>query len=107
MEPYLNDKSNLIKEAAVMLCDYDKSERAQMERDARNKQELEYYTRINAATKEGREKGLAQGIAQGREEGSKQTQKEMISLMHESGMSKEDIARVLKMDLSKVEEILK
>ena len=127
MEPYLNDKSNLIKEAAVMLCDYDKSERAQMERDARNKQELEYYTRINAATKEGLEKGLAEGlekglaegrekglaqgreegIAQGREEGSKQTQKEMISLMHESGMSKEDIARILKMDLSKVEDILK
>ena len=44
-----------------MLCDYDKSKAAQMERDARNKQELEYYTRINAATKEGLEKGLAEG----------------------------------------------
>ena len=31
----------------------------------------------------------------------------MIKTMFESGMSKEDISRVLKMDLSYIEEILK
>ena len=115
MEPYLNDKSNLIRRAADMLCDYDKSKAAQMERDARNKQELEYYTRINAATKEGLEKGLAEGLekgmAQGLEkgmaEGEKAAEAKMIKTMFESGMSKEDISRVLKMDLSYIEEILK
>ena len=110
-----------------MLCDYDKSKAAQMERDARNKQELEYYTRINAATKEGREKGmaeglekgmaqglekgLAEGLEKGKEEGRKVGEKaaeaKMIKTMFESGMSKEDISRVLKMDLSYIEEILK
>ncbi|RIA78265.1 hypothetical protein EI71_00213 [Anaeroplasma bactoclasticum] len=41
MTPYLDDNSSVIRRAADMLCDYDKSEKAQMERDARNKQELE------------------------------------------------------------------
>ena len=135
MEPYLNDKSNLIKEAAVMLCDYDKSERAQMERDARNKQELEYYTRINAATKEGLEKGLAEGlekglaeglekgkeegiaqgreegIAQGREEGKKVGERlakeEMIKTMYSNGFNAESIAKALSLDLEYILSILK
>ena len=123
MEPYLNDKSNLIKEAAVMLCDYDKSERAQMERDARNKQELEYYTRINAAAKEGLEKGLAEGrekglaqgreegIAQGREEGKKVGERlakeEMIKTMYSNGFNAESIAKALSLDLEYILSILK
>ena len=93
-----------------MLCDYDKSERAQMERDARNKQELEYYTRINAATKEGLEKGLAEGrekgLAQGREEGKEKAIEECIKTMHSNGLSSDMIARALSLDASFVESIL-
>ncbi len=106
-----------------MLCDYDKSERAQMERDQRNKQELEYYTRINAATKEGLEKGMAQGLekglaegrekglAQGREEGKKVGERlakeEMIKTMYSNGFNAESIAKALSLDLEYILSILK
>ena len=77
-----------------MLCDYDKSERAQMERDARNKQELEYYTRLNADLKEAKETARAEGIAS------------MVKNMYDSGMKKEDIAKICKLDLVFVNEVL-
>ena len=135
MEPYLNDQSNLIRRAADMLCDYDKSKAAQMERDARNKQELEYYTRINAATKEGLEKGLAEGLEKGmaqglekgmaeglekgmaeglekgKEEGKKVGERlakeEMIKTMYSNGFNAESIAKALSLDLEYILSILK
>ena len=111
MEPYLNDRLNLIKEAVFMFIHYNESERAQieraqMERDARNKQELEYYTRINAATKEGLEKGLAEGLEKGREEGKEKAIEECIKTMHSNGLSSDMIARALSLDASFVESIL-
>ena len=134
-----------------MLCDYDKSEKAQMERDARNKQELEMATIKNAAIAEGlaqghaegkaeglvqghaegkaeglaqghaegkaeglaqghaegKAEGLAQGHAEGHAEGLAQGHAELIKSMHESGMSAEAIAKVCKLELNYVLEILK
>ena len=66
-------------------------ERYELERDARNKAELEYYTLLNAAKKEGYEEGKA----------------EIIKSMHDSGMSIEDIAKVCKLDIDYVKEVLK
>ena len=66
-------------------------ERAQMERDTRNKQELEYYTKLNASIKEAKEEGIAS----------------MIKTMYENGMSKKDISKYCKLELSYVEEVLK
>ena len=74
-------------------------ERYELERDARNKAELEYYTLLNAAKKEGYEEGLAQGKAEGKAE--------IIKSMHDSGMSIEDIAKVCKLDIDYVKEVLK
>ena len=102
-----------------MLYDYDKSERAQMERDARNKQELEYYTRLNADLKEAKEaaraeglaegkaKGLAEGKAKGLAEGKAEGIASMVKNMYDSGMKKEDIAKICKLDLVFVNEVLK
>ena len=106
-----------------MLCDYDKSEKAQMERDARNKQELEQYTLLNAAKKEGHEEGRAEGMIigeekgiekgivigeeKGIEKGKKENQLETIKTMFEKGASIENIAYLLDLDLEYVKEVLK
>ena len=78
-------------------------ERYEMERDARNKQELEQYTLLNAAKKEGHEEGKAEGRA----EGKKENQLETIKILFETGLSKEDIAKHLRLDLDYVKEVLK
>ena len=70
-------------------------ERYELERDAKNKAELEYYTLLNAAKKEGFEEGKAEGKA------------EIIKSMHDSGMSIEDIAKFLSLDIDYVKEVLK
>jgi predicted transposase YdaD len=58
-------------------------ERYELERDARNKAEFEYYTLLNAAKKEGHEEGKA----------------EIIKSMHDLGMSIDEIAKVCKLDI--------
>ena len=52
-----------------MLSEYDRSERAQMLRDARAKDELEKATIKLVARKEGLAEGKAEGLAEGRKEG--------------------------------------
>ena len=69
IEEYLDDKSMVIREAASMLSEYDRSERAQMLRDARAKDELEKATIKLVARKEGLAEGKAEGLAEGRKEG--------------------------------------
>ena len=91
---YLEDKSKIIKEAAEMLSDYDKTDEARRLRDARLKQEYEEGVRLEAAKDE--------GIAQGREE----NKKEFISIMIQNGMKKEEIARLLNLSLEDVEKYL-
>ena len=94
-------------------------ERYELERDARNKQELEQYTLLNAAKKEGHEEGRAEGkaegLAQGKaegiekgiEKGKKENQLETIKTMFEKGASIENIAYLLDLDLEYVKEVLK
>ena len=91
---YLEDKSKIIKEAAEMLSDYDKTDEARRLRDARLKQEYEEGVRLEAAKDE--------GIAQGREE----NKKEFISIMIQNGMKKEEIARLLNLSTEDVEKYL-
>ena len=66
-------------------------ERYELERDARNKQELEQYTLLNAA----------------KAEGKKENQLETIKTMFEKGASIENIAYLLDLDLEYVKEVLK
>ena len=82
-------------------------ERAQMERDARNKQELEYYTRLNADLKEAKEAARAEGLAEGKAKGLAEGIASMVKNMYDSGMKKEDIAKICKLDLVFVNEVLK
>ena len=111
MAPYIEDDSNVIREAAGMLCDYDKSERAQMLRDAQIKQELEEATIKNLAKAEGIAegvaKGKAEGIAQGKVEGALEQQKASIRTMHKNGFEPEMIAKALSLDLSFVLDVLR
>ena len=78
-------------------------ERYELERDAKNKAELEYYTLLNVAKKEGFEEGIEKGI----EKGKKENQLETIKILFETGLSKEDIAKHLRLDLEYVKEVLK
>ena len=94
IEEYLEDKSKVIREAASMLSEYDKSERAQMLRDARAKDELEKATIKIAARKEGKEEGLKEG------------QKRIVIALFQKGFSKEEIANMTNLDVSFVEELL-
>jgi hypothetical protein len=61
-------------------------ERYELERDAKNKQELEQYTLLNAA----------------KAEGKKENQLETIKTMFEKGASTENIAYLLDLDLEYV-----
>ena len=70
-------------------------ERAQMERDTRNKQELEYYTKLNASIKEAKEEGIAIAKA------------EAIRNLAKRGMKSKEISEILNYELSYVEEVLK
>ena len=94
-----------------MLCDYDKSKRAQMERDTRNKQELEYYTKLNASIKEAKEEGIAIGEEKGRKEGEEKgiaiAKAEAIRNLAKRGMKNKEISEILNYELSYVEEVLK
>ena len=111
---YLEDNSLIIKEAAEMLSDYDKSSEARRLRDARLKQEYEEGVRLEATKDEGIALGIAQGrekgIAQGREEGialgEEKSKKEFISIVIQNGMKKEEIARLLNLSLEEVEKYI-
>ena len=100
---YLEDKSKIIKEAAEMLSDYDKTDEARRLRDARLKQEYEEGVRLEAA----KDEGIVEGIAKGREEGialgEEKKKKEFISIMIQNGMKKEEIAKLLNLSLVEVE----
>ena len=89
-----------------MLCDYDKSERAQMLRDAQIKQELEEATIKNLAKAEGIAEGLVQGKAEGIVEGALEQQKVSIRTMYKNGFEPEMIAKALSLDLSFVLDVL-
>ena len=94
-----------------MLSEYDKSERAQMLRDARAKDELERATIKIAARKEGlkegREEGLKQGLKEGLKEGRNEAQKAIVLKLYNKGMSSEEIKEMLDLELSYVENLLK
>ena len=77
---------------------YTQEEIAMMVRDARLKEEYERGL-IKLA---GIEEGKAEGIA----EGAKETLDNNIKLMKKSGFDSETIAKVLKLDISYVEEVL-
>ena len=104
---YLEDDSLIIKGAAEMLSDYDKTDEARRLRDARLKQEYEEGVRLEAA----KDEGIAEGIAQGREEGialgEEKSKKEFISSMIQNGMKKEEIAKLLNLSMDDVEKYTK
>ena len=99
---YLEDKSKIIKEAAEMLSDYDKTDEARRLRDARLKQEYEEGVRLEAA----KDEGIAEGIVLGREEGIAQGRKEAVLSLFQNGMKKEEIARLLNLSTEDVEKYL-
>jgi predicted transposase/invertase (TIGR01784 family) len=91
---YKNDKSNVIREAAGMIEGFDKSDIAMMKRDAKKKEEYEL----------GHIKEMA--IAEGKAEGKQEAIEENIRTMFEEGLNNETIARVLRLDISYVNEVL-
>ena len=96
---YLEDDSLIIKGAAEMLSDYDKTDEARRLRDARLKQEYEEGVRLEAA----KDEGIAEGIALGEEK----SKKEFISSMIQNGMKKEEIAKLLNLSMDDVEKYTK
>ena len=107
VEDYMNDSSKIIKEAAIMLKDYDETEIAIMKRDAKRREEYERGIELEAAT----EKGIAEGIAKGRTEGIAKGRAEgmnnSIITMSKNGFDNEAIAKALSLDINYVNEVLK
>ncbi|MCR5231254.1 MAG: hypothetical protein K6B64_01235 [Acholeplasmatales bacterium] len=99
---YLDDKSLVIKEAASMLSEYDKSERAQMLRDARAKDELEKATIKLVAKKE----GIEEGKTLGKEEGKEENKKTVAKTLYEMGMDKANIAKAIHIDVKDIDKYL-
>ena len=91
VEEYMNDSSEVIKEAAYMLKDYDESEIALMRRDAKRKDEYE----VNLIKKTARE------------EGEVKAREEAITTMSKNGFDSETIAKALSLDIIYVNEVLK
>ena len=99
---YLEDNSLIIREAAEMLSDYDKTDEARRLRDARLKQEYEEGVRLEAA----KDEGIALGIVQGREEGIALGEGIAVKKLFQNGMKKEEIARLLNLSLDEVEKYI-
>ena len=130
IENYFMDESNTIRRAAIMLNDYDKSEKAAILREAKRKAELDRISELEVATRKAIEKGLAQGmeqglqqgmeqglqqgmeqgLAQGMEQGLQQGQElerqKTIKLLYSNGMGEQEIANLLSLDLDYVKNSL-
>ena len=99
VDNYFSDKSDTIRRAAIMLNDYDKSEKAAMLRDAKIKAELETNTKLNVAKREGLEEGL--------EEGKATQLAANIKTMYSNGFDEATIAKALSLDSEFVKNVLK
>ena len=82
--------------------DYLKSNEAFQIAIEKLKSESTYNVSILEAKEEGREEGLEEGLKKGKLD----NQKETILKLCKKGMSKEDIANLLDLDLNTVNEIL-
>ena len=71
---------------------------------------VNFNTAMYGAREEGREEGIKQGLERGLERGLEQgrekKQREMIATMHSKGMSGEQIASILDLELAEIEQIL-
>ena len=99
VEKYMNDTSEVIKGAASMLKGYDESEIAIMLRDAKRREEYDRGRELEIAEEHGVEKGIEQGM--------EKAKIESIKTMSKNGASNEMIAKLLDLDISYVNEILK
>ena len=91
VDKYMDDSSEVIKEAASMLKDYDESEIALMVRDAKIREDYERGRQLEIAEEEGEIKGLNNSIV----------------TMSKNGFDNETIAKALSLDISYVNEVLK
>ncbi len=94
VETYFNDKSDTIRRAAIMLNEYDKSEKAAMLREARRKAELDRISELEVAERKGRNKGIEEG------------KEESIKTMHSNGFDADFISKALSLDLEYVKHVL-
>ncbi len=91
VEKYMSDTSEVIKGAASMLKGYDESEIAIMLRDAKRREEYDRGRELEIAEEQGMEKAKI----------------ESIRTMSKNGASNEMIAKLLDLDISYVNEVLK
>ena len=67
---------------------------------------LKSESRYNVGMIEAKEEGIKQGREEGLEEGVQKNQKEVVLKMYKKGMSKEDIANLLDLDIDIIDKIL-
>jgi len=91
LDSYKNDESRIVKEAADLLEGYDKTEEAENLRFQRQKEEYEKGIMLQTAKDEGKEEKLI----------------ENIKTMSSNGASNEMISKLLNLDISYVNEVLK
>ena len=79
-------------------------EKARMAYEAREAELMDQRTRIKSAYSKGKAEGKAEGKVGGRAEGKAEGKAEIIQAMLSKGMSVEDIASIISMDVRSVIE---
>ncbi len=74
--------------------------------DPEEEKERIYQTAINLAKNDGREEGKQIGLELGIERGIEQKEQEIIMSMYEEGYELSEISKIVKVDISKVEQII-
>ena len=86
------------------------AEKEAMRRESIRLAELDRISELEVAERKGRNKGIEEGIVigeeKGIEKGKKENQLETIKILFETGLSKEDIAKHLRLDLEYVKHVL-
>ena len=111
---YETDKSEVIKEAAQMLKEFDESEKAVLRGINRERERFERESQLGMAEdkgrKEGIKEGLKEGIKEGRTKGIAEGKTEAIinniKTMHKNGFDIETISKALDLDIEYVKEVL-
>ena len=107
---YETDKSEVIKEAAQMLKEFDESEKAVLRGINRERERFERESQLGMAEDKGRKEGLKEGIKEGRTKGIAEGKTEAIinniKTMHKNGFDIETISKALDLDIEYVKEVL-
>ena len=107
LERYLDSKTKLVKDVAEMINGLNQDEKERILAIKRMDYETRERDYRRMALFEGKEEGRKEGLAEGMAKGKSEQLIESINNMLEYGLSKDEISKILKIDINYVNDILK